>query len=250
MNRYFVKIAYNGADFSGWQNQKNAESIQGRIEFALTKLYQVNVPIVGCGRTDAGVHASQYYFHVDIPNDKISIEDLHFKLNNMLGSNIVIYNFHKVNNDAHARFDATSRSYVYNLGFQKNPFNFGLYYYYDQSGIPDFKKLEEAAHLLLSYENFFPFCKTNSDVETYNCLLEESRWERLDRDNYRFHITANRFLRGMVRLIVGMCLKVSTGKIDLQDVKLAMENQVRLEKAWSVPPQGLFLSQIRYPYIE
>jgi len=249
MEKYFVEIAYKGTSFSGWQRQNNAISIQEQFENAFSKLYNKEVSIVGCGRTDAGVHASQYYFHIELPNSSFEINDLIFKLNYMIGHDIVVRQFIPVHTEAHARFDATSRSYKYFVSFKKNPFTNGQVYEYSQSGIPDFNKLNEAAQLLLNFGSFFPFCKTNSDVENYDCKLTVSNWENLDNDMIQYNISSNRFLRGMVRLIVGMCLNVSVDKISLDEVQDALEKQTRLAKPWAAPAEGLFLWNIQYPYI-
>jgi len=141
MNRYFLHLAYNGSSFSGWQIQPNAPTVQNEIEQVLRRLYDQNIKVVGCGRTDAGVHAYDFYAHLDLPDERIKASELSFKLNNMLPASIVIYDFIKVNDTAHARFDAESRSYVYKMTFAKDPFNVKTSYRYDQSGRPDFEIL-------------------------------------------------------------------------------------------------------------
>ncbi len=248
-SRYFIQLAYNGNDYCGWQKQPEDPSIQVDIEKTLSTIYNQPIQVVGCGRTDAGVHASYYFLHTDLP-DRFQLKDLVYKLNNMLGNSIRIYKVVPVASGAHARFDALSRSYTYKLVFGKDPFNQDTVYRYDQSGRPDFNLMNNAARLLLDYDEFLPFCKTHADNETNKCKLTQSEWQAITEQEWHFHITSDRFLRGMVRLIVGMCLNVGLKRLELEQVKYAMDNQVRLEKAWSVPAKGLYLSQVTYPYIE
>jgi len=244
--RYFIRLAYNGADYSGWQIQPNAPTVQATIEEALAVLYSGKVGVVGCGRTDTAVHASDYYLHLDV-DDRHSKEDLLHKLNSMVPNSIVLYSIKKVADDAHTRFDAISRSYVYKLTFENDPFRPHTVYRFDQAGRPDFDLMNDAAKLLLEYESFFPFCKTHADSETYLCAMKKSEWQKVSELEWHYHVTSNRFLRGMVRMIVGMTLNVGLGRLDIETVKEAMDNQTRLVKAWSVPAKGLFLSNITYP---
>lgn len=248
-SRYFIQLAYNGTDYCGWQKQPEDPSIQFDIEKTLSIIYNQPIQVVGCGRTDTGVHASEYFLHTDLP-EKFQLKDLVYKLNNMLSKSIRIYNIIPVALEAHARFDALSRSYIYKLVFGKDPFNQDTVYRYDQSGRPDFNLMNQVAKLLLDYKEFLPFCKTHADNETNICDLSRSEWQAISEHEWNFHVTSDRFLRGMVRLIVGMCLNVGLKRLTLDQVKSAMDNQVRLEKAWSVPAKGLYLSQVTYPYIE
>ncbi|NNF21553.1 MAG: tRNA pseudouridine(38-40) synthase TruA [Saprospiraceae bacterium] len=250
MSRFFIEISYKGTSFAGWQRQDNAITIQEVFESNLSRLCNTQISIVGCGRTDAGVHASQYFFHVDLPVDRFSSKDLSHKLNMMVGRDIAVHRIIHVDDDAHARFDAQRRSYEYFISFKKDPFKTGLYYNYDQSGKPDFTLLGEAADLVKQHSSFYPFCKSNSDVETFECKIFESNWELIDDHSLKYNIAANRFLRGMVRLIVGMCINVANNKISLQEVQTCLEKQQRLSRPWSVPAEGLFLSRITYPYID
>lgn len=246
--RKFIKLSYKGTHFSGWQIQPNAPTIQDEIEKALSKLHNSPIAIVGCGRTDAGVHAQNYLCHTDLPVEKFENKDLVYKLNGILNDDIAIHTILDVEETAHARFDATARSYFYNIHFYKAPFIQDTSFKYNQSKIPDFQKMNTAAALLKKYQSFFPFCKSHTETDTFLCDISESYWEKSE-GHLKFHITANRFLRGMVRLIVGMCINVAIDKITMQDVVDALENQTRLQHAWSVPAQGLFLSEIKYPYI-
>ncbi|MBT8231535.1 MAG: tRNA pseudouridine(38-40) synthase TruA [Saprospiraceae bacterium] len=250
MHRYFAEIAYKGTEFSGWQIQPNAPTVQEVIELQLTKLTGSLAGIVGCGRTDAGVHASQYFFHFDIDNSNLDSNKLCYQLNATLPESIAVKKVLPVKEDAHARFDATQRSYVYKLHGNKNPFLKDTSFKFNQFKNINFKQLNTAAQLLLKYEDFFPFCKTKTEVETFKCAMSRSEWVRVDELNLEYHVSANRFLRGMVRLIVGMCLNVSLGKLKLEEVKSALDNQTRLETAWSVPAEGLYLNKIVYPYFD
>ncbi len=244
MARYFFEIAYNGSDRSGWQKQPNALTIQEDIENLLSKLYQKDICITGCGRTDAGVHALQYIFHVDL-EDSFEQSQLLYKLNRMSNQHLAFYRMKKVKDEAHARFDATSRSYVYKISLEKNPFT--LTYNLPSRKNFNLDKLNTAAKILLDYDAFYPFCKSNSDVNHYNCGLTVSEWVMYDQNQIQFHIKGRRFLRGMVRLIVGMCLNYMNGLIDEQEIHKALQKQERLPKDLSVPPNGLFLDMIVYP---
>lgn len=245
--RFFVELAYNGTPFSGWQRQPNATTVQSTLEDAFSMILRTPIQVTGCGRTDAGVHAKQYFMHFDVDEELPK----HFldRLNKVLPAEISIRRIFKVDNDAHARFGAYHRSYEYHLVLHKNPFEKETAYFFPFEQSLDFDKMNEAAQLLLNYDEFFPFCKTNTDVKTMICDLKRSEWIiEENTGKLIYHVSANRFLRGMIRLIVGMCLNVGTGKVALSTVQEAMEQQTRLEKSWSVPPQGLFLCDIRYPF--
>jgi len=243
--RYFAELAYNGTSYSGWQRQPEQVSVQAIIEEALSTLLGKEITIIGCGRTDTGVHASQYFIHFDV--EEVLHKKFTNRINKYLPKDIVFYRFVEVNDAAHARYNAYYRRYAYYLDLQKNPFapNTGFYYYFaDQM---DKELLQKVANLLLQYDQFFPFCKSNNNLKNMTCQLEQCEWE-FQKDRYIFHIAANRFLRGMVRLIVGMCLNVGLEKLSLEEVQNALDNQERLSKSWSVPPQGLFLEEIKYNF--
>ena len=244
MKRFFVKIQYKGTDYSGWQSQPNSITIQDIIEEQLEKVLRVQTSIVGCGRTDAGVHAADYVFHFD--GKVINPDQLVFRLNKMLPKSISILKMVEVEKDAHARFDAEKRSYEYHFHKFKNPFKHELSYCYPSIFTADHDSLQEVASTFLMYKDFFTFCKSNSDVKTTFCSIHRCEWEIHD-TRMVFHVTADRFLRGMVRLMVGCCVNVAMGKLNLSDVKLALENKNRLKKDLSVPAQGLYLSKIKYP---
>jgi tRNA pseudouridine38-40 synthase len=233
--RYFTELAYNGSQYSGWQIQPNSLSVQARIQQAFSTIL------------DAGVHASQYFAHFDF--DGTFPKSFLQRVNKLLPEEIVIYKIFEVAPDAHARFDAFQRSYEYHLTFVKNPFQTQTTYFYPFAQKPDFDKMQAAAQLLLQFPAFQPFCKSNHDAKTLLCNLTRSEWQQLDENRLVFHITSNRFLRGMVRLIVGMCLNVGLEKVTLEEVKTALEQQILLKKSWSVPPEGLFLTEVKYPYL-
>lgn len=246
--RYFTELAYQGTDYFGWQIQPEQVSVQETLQQAFSTILRTPIEVVGCGRTDTGVHASQYFLHFDFdggfPPHFVS------RINKFLPSSIAIFRIFPVADDAHARFDAYHRAYEYRLHFQKDPFQQQLSYFYPFPDRPDPDKMNQAATLLLDYEAFFPFCKTHHDSQTYNCELKRSYWVAAADDlSLSYHIAANRFLRGMVRLIVGMCINVGTGKLDLDTVRRAMDEQVRLDRSTSAPPEGLYLRDIRYAFL-
>lgn len=243
-SRYFFEIAYNGTAYSGWQKQPNAPTIQEDIESLLSKLYQEEIQISGCGRTDAGVHASQYFFHCDL-NDTYEKEKLLYKLNRMSKDHLAFQNIFEVIESAHTRFNANLRSYVYKLTTEKDPLN--INYYLPSRSNFNLSKLNEAALVLLDYKAFYPFCKSHADVNNYDCQLSRSEWIQTSKSTFEYHVSSNRFLRGMVRLIVGMCLNYMNGLISIDEIRNALEKQERLPKDLSVPPTGLFLCEIQYP---
>lgn len=245
--RYFIRLKYDGAAYHGWQSQPgNVNTVQGTIEEVWSKLLREPIEIVGCGRTDTGVHALDYYIHMD---SKVPIDErLLGRANMMLPKDIALVSLHEMPTETHARFDATSRSYQYHIHFNKDPFLQGKSYYYPFAEL-DKTKLQAAAQLLLEYEDFDTFCKTNTDVKTKKCYLTRSEWV-FDGNRAVYHISANRFLRGMIRLIVGMCIQVATGKLDLDYVRQQMDTKLPLDKALSAPAEGLYLCDIKYDYFE
>lgn len=243
MHRYFFEIAYDGTDFSGWQSQNNAQTVQAEIESALFTLTRNQNRIVGCGRTDTGVHASQYFFHYDIEswNDTLS-----YKLNAILPKSITINSFSQVKQEAHARFDAKERQYTYFAHYDKNPFKQRFSSYIVSLQQVSLEQLNQVAKILFEFEEFYPFCKSNHDAKTLKCDIREANWIQTEDGSFQFKITSNRFLRGMVRLIVGACINVALGKTSSDEIIDALENQTRLSKSLSVPAEGLFLSKIAY----
>jgi tRNA pseudouridine38-40 synthase len=247
--RYFAEIAYQGTAYVGWQKQPNQTSVQGVIEHALQTILNTSLEVVGCGRTDAGVHASYYVLHFDFAGSLP--EGLLRRLNKFLPPDIVVYQITPVHAEAHARFDALEREYQYFLSFQKDPFRPKTAYHFPFGQDLQLDKLHQAAELIKGYQEFFPFCKSNSDAHTMQCQITKSHWETNPSGKEMiFYIGANRFLRGMVRLIVGMSLNVALGKITLESVRESLETQTRLERSWSAPADGLFLTRVTYEYLQ
>ena len=246
--RYFAELAYHGSAYHGWQSQPRQVSVQSTIEEALSTILNQTTKVVGCGRTDTGVHALQYFLHFDYEADLPAA--FRQRINKFLPKDIAVYRLIPVPAAAHARFDATHRAYEYHIDFRKNPFGIQTRYYYPYPTLPDAGLMQEAADLLMEYNAFYPFCKSNTDVKTMRCALRQAEWEGLPAAGHMcFHVAADRFLRGMIRLMVGACLNVGTGKITIAALRQAMNTQQRLERSWSVPPDGLYLKDIRYPFI-
>ncbi len=256
--RYFLKLAYNGTNYHGWQRQPNDVSVQQTLEEAFSMMLRTPIEMMGCGRTDAGVHASEFYTHFDLPEeqwaavnvDKNFPDSFLGRMNNFLPKDISLSDLIPVAADAHTRFDAKKRSYEYHIVLEKSPFETQTAVYIGYKEKLDFDKMQEAAKLLLNYGEFNTFCKTHTDAKTRFCKIMRSEWVEVD-DGKRwvFHISADRFLRGMVRLIVGMCLNVGLGKLELETVKTALDNQTTLTKAHSAPPHGLFLTEVKYDFV-
>jgi tRNA pseudouridine38-40 synthase len=243
--RYFIELAYNGTRFCGWQRQPNGVTVQEVLEKALSTLLRNETEITGCGRTDTGVHATQYFAHFDTAS--IVPDDLAHHINRILSKDVAVKRIFLVEDALHARFSATKRSYEYTILFDKNPFLTENAYYLHVAKQLDIAKMNEAAALLLQYKDFTTFCKTGGDTSTHLCQLTRSEWV-LDEKNGKlvFYISANRFLRGMVRLIVGACLNIGLRKTDISTLKKAMDTQSLLPKSLSVPPHGLSLTKIEY----
>jgi len=241
--RYFIELSYNGKAYHGWQNQPNAISVQEVIEKALSTLLQQKTDIVGAGRTDAGVHASQMYAHFD-SEIELNTQDLIYKLNSFLPKDVAIHNMFLVTNDAHARFDATERTYHYKVSNRKNVFTFD-YAYLLQLPL-DVEKMNAACDVLLQYKDFQCFSKTNTDVKTYNCIIKHAQWIN-DKGELTFVITADRFLRNMVRAIVGTMVNIGLGKTTVEELHDIIKSKNRSEAGFSVPAQGLYLTEVKYP---
>jgi tRNA pseudouridine38-40 synthase len=244
--RYFITLSYRGSRYHGWQIQPNAVSVQATLEGAIATILRQNIALTGCGRTDTGVHAGYYVAHFDAEGD-LPIRFLN-GLNSLLPEDIAVYSIQAVSPEAHARFDAYERSYAYHLSFRKDPFLTDTAWFYPQFSRLNLGNMEKTASLLPQYASFFPFCKSDSGVEAYHCDLKNATWECLpDNRGLVFHITANRFLRGMVRLIVGACVQTGIGQLSVADVQQALDMQTALPKNLSVPPHGLFLTRVLYP---
>ncbi len=241
--RYFLEIAYNGKNYFGWQNQPDAITVQQTIEKALTTILRKKIEITGAGRTDAGVHAKQIFAHFDFYED-LTKTDLIFKLNSLLPKDIAINSLSEVNENAHARFDALHRTYEYRVALTKNPFSIG--YTYAVHRTPNMALMNEAAKILLSYKDFQCFSKSKTDVKTYNCSIQFAEWIALE-DQMIFTIKADRFLRNMVRAIVGTLLDVGYRKINLEEFHNIIKSKNRSNAGTSVPAEGLYLIKIEYP---
>ena len=241
--RYFIELSYNGTAYHGWQNQPNAISVQEVIENALSTLKGEPVSIVGAGRTDSGVHAKQMFAHFDTDR-QVDCDTLTYKLNAFLPKDVAIHRVFKVKSESHARFDALSRRYLYRLALDKNPFNFDSAYVMQKP--LDIDMMNAASKFLLGHKDFQCFSKSNTDVKTYYCNIMEAQWKRVD-DELHFTIKADRFLRNMVRAIVGTLINVGLGKITLEDLKAIIISKNRSEAGYSVPAHGLYLTRIEYP---
>lgn len=235
-------LAYNGTDYCGWQTQPNGLAVQEVIEKAMTTLLRVPTPIVGAGRTDAGVHAREMIAHFDAQVKDTNL--LTNKLNRILSKDIVIYKIVPVKKDAHARFDATSRLYRYYLTTQKDPFMYP--YKYKVHGRIDLDMMNKCSQILFDYVDFTSFSKLHTDVKTNDCNIMYVRWEQHGED-YVFTIKANRFLRNMVRAIVGTLLEAGRGKLDEEGMRRVIEAKDRGAAGLSVPGNALFLEEVEYP---
>lgn len=244
-NRYFLYLSYKGSNYCGWQKQPNALSVQQVVEDKLSIALQQPIKIIGCGRTDAGVHAINYVAHFDSP--KITNSDFSYKLNSLLPDDIVVHECKLVHNDAHARFNAISRSYTYKIHTERSPFKKNLSLYYPWRENINIKKFQEINSLLEDTTSFETFCKTHSGNDHFLCNITKIDWIKVEPGVFEFTITANRFLRGMIRLLVGMYLNYGKGKLTIQEIKQAIETKNILEPNWSVPPDGLYLQNIEYP---
>ena len=241
--RYFIQFSYFGAAYHGWQKQPNAVTVQSVLEDAFAKLLRRRVSLMGAGRTDTGVHAKQMYAHFD-EEPITDLPDLKYRLNALLPYDIAVHNILEVKEEAHARFDATARTYEYWVTRKKNVFLADRAYYVRHPLV--LEKMNAAAAILLQHTDFECFSKSNTDVNTYRCDVNYAKWEKQD-DKLVFSISADRFLRNMVRAIVGTLLEVGSGKLDNKDVHRIFESKDRSEAGTSVPAKGLYLTQIEYP---
>lgn len=241
--RYFFEIAYKGTNYSGWQTQHNAITVQEIVEDALSKLTGSKIEIIGSGRTDSGVHCEQQFFHADIEKT-IVLKDFQHRLNVLLPKDISIQSIRKVKAEANARFDARSRTYQYRITLSKNPLLDGLaLHYFKSASIPTMNK---AAALLLGEHDFQSFSKVKTNVNHFLCDITKAEWKQKG-DRLEFTITANRFLRGMVRAIVGTLLDVGTGKMTVKDFQNIINSKDRRKAGQNVPPEGLYLVNVKYP---
>ena len=236
MQRYFLYLSYDGAAYHGWQVQPNGDSVQQRLMDALATLLRQPVEVTGAGRTDAGVHARLMVAHFDSPSplDVALVAD---KLNRLLPPDIAVHRLRAVRADAHARFDATSRTYQYYISTAKNPFNRA--YAFRLFHAPDFRRMNEAAQVLMQYTDFTSFSKLHTDVKTNNCRITRAGWTQADEDTWVFTIRADRFLRNMVRAIVGTLLEVGRGRLSIDGFRRVIELKDRCKAGTSVPGKRL-----------
>ncbi|MEN1785061.1 MAG: tRNA pseudouridine(38-40) synthase TruA [Bacteroidota bacterium] len=241
--RYFLELAYQGGAYHGWQRQPNAITVQEVLERALSTLLRINITVVGAGRTDAGVHAKQLFVHFETPTIEATDHLVH-RLNAFLPQDIAVTQIAPVHANVHARFDAVSRTYEYLVVTTKNPF------YKDSAHLVplplDIPQMTTAASLLMDYQDFKCFSKAHSDVKTYLCDITHAEWTNTG-DLLRFTITADRFLRNMVRAIVGTLLEIGLGKRSVAEMKSIIESRDRSRAGVSVPAKGLYLTRVTYP---
>ena len=242
MKRYFIEVSYDGAGFGGFQIQQNQQTIQGTLEAAMATLYRETISLTGASRTDAGVHALQNFFHFDTA---IEVTAKHiYNLNAILPNAIVVNGIYIVPADAHCRFDAVKRSYIYKIHTQKSPFLEGRSWYYP---FPiDINALQSAANTLLLHKDFESFSKKNTTVNTFDCTITKAEWTQ-EGSIIQFNIDSNRFLRGMIRGLVGTMLQVGRGQINLDRFEeiISLKNEQNVD--FSTPAHGLYLSNIEYP---
>ena len=243
--RYFIHLAYNGTPYHGWQIQPNASSVQETLENAFSLLLGETIGIVGCGRTDTGVHASDFYAHFEIEKELSDTEltQLTFKANSFLSDDIRIYRIFMVNNDVHARFSATARTYQYHVSNVKQPF--GKDFCHRVFYKPDIELMNKAAKILFEYTDFTSFSKLHTQTATNNCTILHAHWDMVG-EEYVFTISANRFLRNMVRAITGTLLEVGRGKLSLDDFRKVIESKNRCNAGTSLPAKALFLTKVEY----
>lgn len=242
--RYFLEVAYDGTRFHGWQTQPNAVTVQEVLDDCLRKVFRLQeVETVGSGRTDTGVHATQQWVHVDLPQ-ALAPEEIQYKLNRILPPDIAVGLVRPVGPDAHTRFDAVRRTYEYRITLEKNPFLVRHAYFLSRK--PDVAQMNEAAQALLDLEDFTTFSKVKGDTKHYRCTITHACW-REEGAQLTFTITANRFLRGMVRLAVGTLLDVGKGKRTVAQFRQLIERQDRTLASGAAPAEGLFLHRVEYP---
>jgi tRNA pseudouridine38-40 synthase len=241
--RYFFEIAYNGNNYSGWQSQLNAKGVQQVVENALSKLLHAEIKIVGSCRTDTGVHCEQQFFHTDVET-ALDVDGFIVRLNTFLAKDIAIVSILQVKENAHARYSAVERSYEYRIAQKKNPFLEGLALHYFKN--LDIQAMNQAAALLVGLRDFQSFSKVKTDVNNFLCDLKHAEWKQ-EGQLLVFHVSANRFLRGMVRAMVGTLLDVGTKKNSIEDFKLIVDSKNRRKAGMNVEPYGLYLTKVKYP---
>ena len=245
--RYFIKFSYLGTEFHGSQRQPNGITVQETMEQALKMIFREEVPLTFAGRTDAGVHAREMYAHMDVGDEAMRREGerLVFRLNGILPNSIAIHDIVPVTDEAHARFTAKSRTYEYHIVDHKDPFSYDLATRV-RPGL-DFNAMNEAAKYLIGRQDFASFCRSNTDVKTTICDLTYAQWEVKENGHAVFTITADRFLRNMVRAVVGTLFEVGRGKMTIEQFAEVITQHTRSAAGDSAPAEGLYLTQIIYP---
>lgn len=241
--RYFITFSYDGTCYHGWQIQPNAATVQERLNDALSKLLPTPTECVGAGRTDAGVHASKMVAHFDT-EQSLDVEQFAFRLNRILPEDIAVDGVKQVDDDLHARFSAILRTYHYFVYTKKNPYR--RHYAHRLTFVPDYELMNQAAALLLDAEDFTSFSKLNNDQKTNICDVQHARWVQIEEDYWRFEITANRFLRNMVRAVVGTLLEVGRGRMSIDEFRKVIAAQNRCSAGESVAANALFLVDVQY----
>jgi tRNA pseudouridine38-40 synthase len=242
--RYFIRLAFDGTLYHGWQLQENANTIQEELTKALTTILKRKTELTGCGRTDTGVHASEFYAHFDTENDLGNTEKMTYQLNALIPDDIYVFFIRKVENDVHARFSATKRTYKYFISRHNNPFNKSYEHVIHRDF--DLDAMNMACKVLIKHSDFSCFSKSHTQVNNNNCKIYEAYWVHSG-SQLIFTITANRFLRNMVRAIVGTMLEIGSEKIGLAEFRKILDNGNRSEAGVSVPAKGLFLHKVVYP---
>ncbi|MFT6215421.1 MAG: tRNA pseudouridine38-40 synthase [Roseivirga sp.] len=241
--RYFLDISYKGTNYHGWQFQKNAHTLQAEIENALSKRLGATIAIMGSGRTDAGVHAKQQIAHFDT-TVSFDTELLIFRLNRFLSPDIAVNSIVEVQPEAHARFNANERAYQYFIHQHKDPFKQHASYYFPK--VLNLEEMNKAAAFLMGTHDFESFSRVKTEVNNFICAIKQAEWQ-IKNDSIMFSVTANRFLRGMIRALVGTLLEVGLGKLSVEDFVKVIEKRDRKAAAMSVPAMGLYLSKVAYP---
>jgi tRNA pseudouridine38-40 synthase len=242
--RYFIELSFKGTNYFGWQIQPDAPTVQEKLNSSLSLLLREKIEIVGAGRTDSGVHAKLMIAHFD--SDRVeSLDNLKHRLNSLLPDDISVYRIYEVQSDAHARFDAESRSYIYKIFLGRDPFELETTWQIHNKDF-DIDLMNEACKVLLKHKDFKAFSKSKTDVKTYECVIFDAEWV-LDNNQLNFNISANRFLRNMVRAIVGTMLEIGQGDLSIADFESVILSRNRSNAGKSVPARGLYLSNIKYP---
>jgi tRNA pseudouridine38-40 synthase len=245
MYRYFIRLSFDGTNYHGWQSQENANTVQAEVETALSALFSGSMEVTGCGRTDTGVHAKEYYAHFDFESmiEPEKLKDIAYRMNAILPDDISVFNIFPVNNNIHARFNAISRTYKYYISRTKDPF--AKAYSWNVYGYLDVERMNKAAAILYDFVDFTSFSKLHTDVRTNNCQIMMAEWKE-EKSMLVFTIKADRFLRNMVRAIVGTILDIGKGKLSVEDFRRIIEAKNRSDAGFSVPAKGLFLEVVEY----